>query len=330
MAYGDMVNELRGSVPKLPVTFARTLINRAWRHVRESHLWSFNLFQSALVTPPLVNAGTVTTVQGASTITFDATAIAALNTSSSLVSLLTQRQFRPSSVPGAGGVYSLIAYNSTSGVATLDRPMDDVSLTAGAYTIYQAYYTPPMRDFLTWISVRNLAWSNSLDLTLTRQQLDERDPQRSLYSTPSALVPLGVDARGLGTATPSATLGYPMFELWGQAIAPYTYQCYGLRRGTDLVELTDTLPAAIDEELVLAKARSYAYEYAEAQKDMSPRSSGPDFRFLIGASEAEFKRLLILYRKQDRELVDNYYSIHRLHGRRVYHYDTLAGVAGPS
>ena len=324
MAFGDLQAELRGCVPKIPFAYARTLVNRAWRVVRESHLWSFNLFQSSLVSPPLVNAGTVTTTQGANTVIFDATATAALNASSSLVSLVTQRQFRPSASPGIAGIYSIIAWDQVS-TATLDRPMDDLGGTAIAYSVYQAYYTPPMSDFLKWITVRNLAWADWLDVDMTREELDKLDPQRSWVAQPTAIVSLGTDQR-----PGSPTLGWPMFELWGQPISPYTYQCYGLRRGTDLVNLTDTLPPSIDEALVLAKARYFAYEWAEANKDMSPRSSGPDFRFLMGAADSEYKKLLIQYRRQDKELVDNYYSIHRLQRMWVPHYSTLSGTAGPA
>jgi len=325
-----MQAELRGSVPKLPFSYAKTLINRAWRHVRESHLWSFNLFQSSLVTPPLVSSGTVTTTQGLSTVTFDSVALAALNASESITSLVTQRQFRPGAYPGIAGIYSIIAFDPIGGVATLDRPMDDATATGTSYSVYQAYYVPPMQDFLTWLSVRNLSWSNSLDLTMTRQELDTKDPQRSLYSTPSAIVALGTDQRGAGTPTPSATLNYPMFELWGQPVAPYTYQCYGIRRGTELVNPTDTIAPQVGQSCVMAKARQYAYEWAEANKDMSPRSQGPDFRFLMAQAEAEYKKDLIMYRRQDKEFVDNYYYIHGLTGERIYHYDTIAATAGPS
>lgn len=324
-----MVAELHGSFPKMPFSYGRTLVNRAYRHVRESNLWSFNLFQSSFVSPPLINVGTATTVQGSPLVSFDSTAIAALNASSSLVSLLTQRQFRPSPSPGIGGIYSIIAWDAALGNATLDRPMNDPAGTNVPYSIYQAYYAAPMADFLTWISVRNLSWPNDLDITITRGELDRRDPQRTWVSQPTAIVGLGTDHRGEGTLTPSPTLGWPMFELWGQPIQPYTYQCYGLRRGVDLVNPTDKLPLALDETLVLAKARFYAYEWAEANKDMTPRNTGPDFRFLMGAADSEFKKLLTQYRRQDKELVDNYYSVHHLHHITGYHYSTLVGMAGP-
>lgn len=327
MAYQDMRAELRGSVPKLPFAFTGTLINRAYRVICESNLWSFNLFESAWVSPPIINAGTATVTQGLPTVSFDATAQAALVAGSTLYSLITQRQFRI----GVGGVYNIISYNSGTGVATLDRPFLDPSMTATAYTVYQAYYVAPMSDFLGWLSVRNTSMFLDLGLDETRAGIDARDPQRSWYQFPTEVVPWGVDIRGLGTATPSSTLGYPLFELWGQAVTPFTYQCYGIRRGQPLVNPTDTLPYALGEDIVLAKAREYAYEWAEANKDMSPRSSGPDFRFLIGKTQDEYGKLLKMYRRQDREFVNNWLSIRNLYwsSRLFGYYNTISGVAGP-
>jgi hypothetical protein len=119
--------------------------------------------------------------------------------------------------------------------------------------------------------------------------------------------------------------------LWGQPVSPFTYQCYGIRAGADLVNPGDTLPQPLGENLILHKARTYAYEWAEANKDTVPRSQGPDFRFLIGQEEVEFKRQLILYRKQDKEFVNNWLSSrsNELGGRGLGFYNTLTGTAGP-
>src|ERR1700686_3030879 len=113
MAFINLVTELRGSVPKLPISFAPTIVNRAWSSIRRANLWSFNLFESSWITPPLISTGTVTATQGLASLTFDATAIAAINAAqiAQPYSLITQRQFRI----GVGGIYSLIAYNPTSG-----------------------------------------------------------------------------------------------------------------------------------------------------------------------------------------------------------------------
>lgn len=322
-----MSAEIRGSIPKLPISFAKTLVNRAWRAVRESNLWSFNLFESSWITPPSEQSGTCAVVQGSATIIFDATARAALlaDQISQPYSLLTQRQFRV----GVGGIYSLISLDSAfsaNGIATLERPYADPSNTAAAYIVYQLYYPAPFKDHRAWISVRNPQMFIDLDLTQTRAQTDAMDPQRSWYQFPTRVVSFGRDARA-----GSATKGYPLFELWGQPVTPFTYQCYGVRNGVDLASPDDVLPEPLDEDLVLAKARSFAYNWAEANKDMVPRSSGPDWRFLIGNAEKEFKDLKVLYRKQDREFVLNWFISrgHALGGRGLGYYNTLAGFAGP-
>lgn len=321
-----MWSEIRGSVPKLSINFAQSLVNRAWRQVRESNLWSFNLFESSWITPPLINAGTVTAVQGSNTLTFDPTianpAILAAQAAQPY-SPITIRQFRV----GIGGIYNIITYNFGTGVATLDRIFADPGGTNISYQIYQVYYTAPYADHRAWLSVRNPQMFIDLDLIRTRAQIDSMDPQRSWYQFPTCVVPFGRDER-----PGSATLGYPLFELWGQPVAPFTYQCYGVRNGLPFTLPTDTVPQPLDEELILCKARAYAYEWAEANKDMSPRSSGPDFRFLIGAVEKEFRDMKVTYRRQDRELVLNWFINRRndFGGKNIGYYNTLAGFAGPS
>lgn len=321
-----MYGELRGAVPKLPIDYARTLINRAWRQVRESALWSFNILEFSWISPPQVTTGTANITQGATTGTFDASAIAALNASVTLYSPITSRQFRVA----FGGIYNIIQYNSVTGAFTLDRPFGDQGGAAITFQIYQVYYTPPVKDFLALFSVRNPQMFMTLDLSKTRAWLDATDPQRTWYQFPSKVIKFGTDQRGAGTSTPSATLGYPLYELWGQPLQLFTYQVYGCRKGADLSAATDTLPPAVGEDLVLSRAKAYAYEWAEANKDMVPRASGPDFRFLIGQSLDVYQKLLVQYRRQDRELVNNYLRLAQMNERQaVGIYNTLASVAAP-
>jgi hypothetical protein len=327
VAFVDMSAEIRGCIPKISILFARTLVNRAWRAVREANLWSFNLFESSWITPPLEASGTCNVAQGFPIITFDATARAALvaDQISQPYSLLTQRQFRV----GVGGIYSIIKLDpnfSTNGVATLDRPYADPSNAAAAYQVYQLYYPAPFADHRAWLSVRNPQMFIDLDLTTTRAAVDAMDPQRSWYQFPTRVVSYARDTR-----PGSATLGFPLFELWGQPVAPFTYQCYGVRNGVDLINPGDTLPQPLDEDLVLSKARELAYEWAEANKDSQPRNSGPDFRYLMGKAQKDHTALKVLYRKQDREFVLNWFVQRQtvLGGRGLGYYNTLAGFAGP-
>jgi hypothetical protein len=328
-----MQTELRGSLPKLPFAFTKTLINRAWRVIRESDLWSFNLFEASWISPPVINTGGVTVTQGFNTVQFDATATAAINTAqaSQPYSLITQRQFRPGNVAGVAQIYNLISYNPATGAAVLDRIYADPSGNDTAYNLYQLYYPAPYLDHLGWISVRNMQMFLDLDLDTERQVIDAWDPQRSWYQFPTRVVPYAIDIRGQGTATPSATLGYPLFELWGQPVTPFSYDLYGLRRGTDLSNPTDTLPIQVGEDCVIARARMYAYEWAEANKSMAPRAEGPDFRYLYSVAEKEFKDRLGWYRKQDKEYVDNWFTIRnpQWYSRAFGYYNTIASVAGP-
>lgn len=322
--------ELRGSVAKLPFAFTGTLVNRSYRTIRTNNLWSFNLFESSWISPAMVSIGTVTTTQGLATLTFDATAISAINASqiANPYSFITQRQFRNSQ---AGGIYSIISYNSVSGAATLDRIFADPGGAGQSYQLYQVYYAAPFADFRTWLSVRNPQMFIDMDLTTTRSEIDAMDPQRTWYQFPTRVVPYGIDIRGQGTSTPSATLGYPLFELWGQPIQPFVYQCYGIRNGADLVNPADTLPLQIPEELVMARARDYAYEWAEANKDMSPRSTGPDYKYLRGATMDDYKKLLQKYRQLDKDFIDNWLTAREpaFAARGIGYYNTLAGYAGP-
>lgn len=329
MPLADMMAELRGSVPKLPISFTKTIVNRAYSSIRRANLWSFNLFESAWITPPLINTGTVTATQGSATITFDAAALAAINAAqiAQPYSLITQRQFRI----GVGGIYSVIAYNSITGAATLDRIFGDPGGAGMSYNLYQLYYAAPFQDFRTWISVRNPQMFIDLDLVTTRAEVDAMDPQRTWFQFPTRVIPYGIDIRGAGTANQSSTYGFPLFELWGQPIQLFTYQCYGVRNGADLINPSDTLPIQIREETVIARAKDYAYEWAEANKDMTPRATGPDFKFLRTATMAEYKELLQKDRQVDKDFVDNWLTSRMpgLAGRGYGYYSTLSGFAGP-
>jgi hypothetical protein len=331
--FGDLTAELRGVVPKFPISYAPTIVNRAWRDIRQRHLWSFNLVEFAWISPLPVTTGLCTFTQGSATITFDATAVAAINAFqiANPYVLVTQMQVRSGNVAGLSGIYNIIAYNPGTGVATLDRIYADASGTAVSYTLFQAYYTPPVKDWLTFLSVRNMQMFLDLNLSKTKSWVDARDPQRSWYQFPTHVIPFGRDNRGSGTATPSSTLGYPLYELWGIAVTPFTYDCYGLRKGVDLVNPTDALPDPVGEDTVMALAEFYAYKWAEANKGLESRMVGSDYRFLMATALDEYKRLLARDRREDRETLDNYFQAKEpdIASHAFGYYNTVGMVAGP-
>src|SRR5690242_15467666 len=133
-----MYQELTGAVAKLPVNYAQTIINRAYKDLRRKNLWSFQLFEGNWVSPNLLNTGTCTVTQGSATVQFDATASAAIIAASGagpFPTTITQRQFRIDT----STIYNIWGYDATGGVVTLtlDRPYTDASGSSQAYMIYQ-------------------------------------------------------------------------------------------------------------------------------------------------------------------------------------------------
>jgi hypothetical protein len=321
MSFQSMSAELRGYIPKLPIAHAKILVNRAYRTIRERNLWSFQLWEGQWISPPQFSGiGTCTTVQGSNQVQLDATAIAELAAilPTQGYSLLTQRQFRISVGGTLSGLYNIWAYSTGTGILSLDRQFGEGSVTNSAFNIYQAYYVPQVNsgasptyinDFKGWISVRNIQYYIDLRTNrYSRTQLDEIDPQRTNYIWPTDVVPYMRDANPA-----SATYRYFMYELWGNPLSNYVFQLMGIRLGLDLVAPTDQLPAAIGEDVVLCLARSYAYGWAEANREHGAGNrlyyTGPDFKFLSGADMKQYDTLLKLYRQQDRDVVDSWFFI---------------------
>lgn len=322
MAFRDMWALVRGSVPKMPLEFAKTAVRDAYKDIRRKNLWSFQIYDSNWSSPALVNAGLATTVLGSNQVVLDATAAAAVIASVNALNPINQRQFRV-------GIQTICNINSFDGVNTLtiDRLYPDPSSTLTAYNLYQMYYPAPYRDHLSFVSVRNMVMPTDLILEMTRGWLDEQDPQRTWWYFPTHCVFYrnGVDADN------TATYKFPIFEVWGPPTSQQSYQLYGLRKGPELVSASDTLPEAITEEAVTCLAKMYAYEWAEANKGAIPRNQGPDYKFLMGETKARYNEVMRDLRKQDREIVDNWFFVRRstLYGRYMATYNSAVGVANP-
>jgi hypothetical protein len=319
-----MYSELKGSVPKLPTPLAKTLIQRAWADVRRQNLWSFQIYDSNWISPQMINTGTATATQGSNIIVLSAAAAAAVTASIAAVGAfnpINQRQFRI----GISTVYNIISFSTPN--LTIDRGFMEPSTSGAAYQIYQVYYPAPFSDHLTWVSIRDMVNFTDLVTTKSRIWLDEQDPQRTWYYFPTH----SVFYRNGTDATNALTFKYPIYELWGVPLTNRSYQLYGIRKGVDLTGNTDTLPGAVTEECVIERAKKYVYEWAEANKGSLPRNQGPDFKYLMGESDAAYKRLFKDLRRQDRETVDSWFSIRRssLYGKYYAQYNTVNGTAYP-
>ena len=322
--FKELYRELGGVVPKIPRQLCKTLINRAWGNFRRQNLWSWLLFDANWFSPSPVNSGTVTTVQGQNTVTFDATATAAINAIGLLPSPVTARQFRI----GVNPIYNIWQWDAVAGVATLDRLYSEVSGAGASFNIFQSYFPAPFQDFKRFETVKDMVNNFCLDCTKDRAWVDQRDAQRQWgWGWPTHVVPYGTDKNPA-----SPTLGWPLFELWGQPQSNLPYALYGERKGTDLVDDSDELPNGIGSDVIIAKAKPYAYEWAESNPSSDPKVRAPNYSALAAGANAEYLRLYREYRKEDREFVDNWF-VNRVPaqgtGRMVPFYNAVTGMANP-
>jgi len=320
MTYLQMWSELKGMVPNFPVPLAKTCINRAWRDVRRQNLWSFQLYEGNWITPAVISAGAVTVTRGSTAVTVDATAQAAINAISS-ISTIVQRQFRTSV---GRTIYNIAGWSSGTLTLALDRAYGETSAANTGYQILQVYYAAPYQDHLTFFSIRNQEFFRILKHNTPRHELDRRDPMRTWSNFPSHVAMYQTDNNST-----SPTYRYPLYEIWGIPLSVMTFQLYGVRKLTDLTLPSDSLPPQIGEDCIVELAKVYAYQWAEAHKaDLA--KGGPDWKFLMGSAMSEHKRLLKDYRRQDRETVNNFFSIRQLPSDRAHaYYNGLVGVAYP-
>lgn len=290
-----MASELGGQVSSLPGgggTFARTLVNRAWLQVQTEFVWSFLWGDCAIPTPSPIQTGTVTVVPGTATITADAAASAAW-TGLGLVNPLTTRQFRVDQ----GTIYNIIAASftvPTAVVLTLDRAFVDpvTSNTGVGYQILGVYFNAPTRDFMWWESIRDPISGYTLGTTRTREEIDDMDPQRFQSGWPEEVLPYLVNP------WPGNFNQFPMYEIWPAPLNNYTYVGTYFRAGTAFTLPTDTVAVPLGEDIVLEKAKEYAYEWGAANPDKAPKA---DYKFLIAKCSKTYQGMLNRYMLKDEE-----------------------------
>lgn len=324
----DMTSELTELVPGMSRIRAKKLVNRAFKIVQDSCLWSFQLGQGGFSTPEVTTAGTISATLGLSTITGDATASAAW-IALPLYWATTLQQIRAQGF----SIYSVIAMDTTNPdavVLTLDRPfVDPLPFFAGVgYQLFQQYIPAPPR-FKRWLNISDMFNCYSLDIWTGERTVDLIDPARLYTSNPYVAAGVGQDQRGAGTDNASATLGQQLFELYPNPQTEISYQTYFVQEAPYLENNSDTLPHPIDEELVVQKALTWAYRDAEARRDiMASKGTVGNFLALKKEAEADFLTRLKTLRLMDRDAVDSYMvRMSAMGGRNMPYYNPLSGRA---
>ena len=245
----------------------------------------------------------------------------------------------------SAGTQSGVAF-STGATMTLDRPYQEISSANQGYSIFQCYYVSPVPDFKDWASIRDMVNYNHLFTNKKREYFDQMDPQRTFYYIPTHVAFYQNDQN-----PNSSTYGWPMFEMWGAPTYQLTYQLYGYRKGfvltngvptpisasslgsglpVALVNPSDDLPTALGEDCVMAKARYYAYEWAEANRVKGDRIG--NYLQLKNGALVEYSRLYKDYRRDDRATTDAWHTKFRRTRNwpnREPSYNAIAGVASP-
>lgn len=273
--------------------------------------WSFQrsiVYGGWLCPGRVMNQGTFTVTPYQNTVIADATATASLlafsqNAANPFITTLQFRNLRYS-------IYNIIAYddgqtpfdpisftgspNYPYATLTLDRPwMESFNGPGMSYMIYQCYFVSPVKDFRKFIEIRDTRNAFRLNFwTMTEAELAVRDPQRTQFADPGFVVPAGVDQR-----PNSATLGWPMFELWPQQLSWVPYSFSYRRRGVVPTTYNDFLttspPYPLTEELVRWRALEVLYQWKEAQRDKSDaRGSGSNWIILSQMAQKEYAAIL--------------------------------------
>lgn len=322
MAFLDLVTTLTGELPGLSPQLARKHINWAWRDIRQMRLWSFLELDGAVVCPTQITEGAAAIVQFTDTVTLDATASAAI--AAQLLVGATPGIFNLSirfgaSTPAIGQVYNIIDFDNTTPTAvilTLNRIVMEATNATAGYQIYRPYITPPIDDFLHWITIVDMvnAFTMSNDngrLSRSSAYFDLCDPQRQAQGLAywcGAYAGAYTSNPVTGTVIPQSTVnpGTMIYELWPHPTSGQTFYVRFRRRGTDFINLLDTQPDGIPDAMILNRAKGqYSYPFAAANIGHFPTFKGVGWQGLIAMANGNFTTDLLLAKKNDNETALN-------------------------
>ncbi len=301
--YLELTAELTGILPGLSPLLAEKYINRAWKEICDAKTWGFLRADVSIRCPGVVIAGAVSITENLTTITFDATASAAL-LALGTVPGLEALQVRFGAAGTTGGIYNMRVVDSvtdpTAIVVTLDRIVVEATNATSTYQVFRAYVAAPA-DFRRWESITepdNAIRMDRARLRHTSSDFDIWDPQRQSQGLAYFL------GHYLGnrilntttqTVTPNATSarGAPIYEFWPTPTNGQNFFARYQRRGLAFTANAGELPDQISDGLVLARALGYhAYTFAQANQAHFPTFKGVNWGQLTLAARAEYRELL--------------------------------------
>jgi len=310
MQISTMAQQMAGEVPGLPPLLARVYVQRAVQEVVDEYAWSWNIQEGIHVVPALVKDGSVSVVKFSQFVTFDATAQTVLLAITLATPALIERQFR---VGSSGTIYNILAYDTSTGIATLDRIYTETTNATAGYSIYKCYYGPPSidgvipnTDFLRYLTVNDPATGYTISgrrLNVSRVELNRRDPQRASLGNPWCLSPYRPIPNGLvnGILPNGPNTGQMQYELWPHPVTAGVFVCQFAKQYA-ASGAADYFPHQSSEALFYFKAMDYAYRWAMSMSRSKPELSGIDWRFLISDNKTRYQGELVTSKRQDQEI----------------------------
>jgi hypothetical protein len=302
---GQFAAEMKSWFSQIDPLATTTLVQRAYRDIRKSRDWSFNVQNGVWLSPSPISTGTVTVTFLSTQVACDATAYpfwAAQATTAPPLCPLTQRQFR---VTG-GPIYNIVGFSPNTpspglGTITLDRPYTEQSASGGSYYIFQNYAAAPTLDFKRWLS-----WTDPINdyrfrrrnLYRTKEELDRMDPQRTSYSWPYIV------ATHDYTLLPGDTQMRPRFEIWPLPSQQIGYVTEWLVNGEGGVSLNSVLPPQISDETIMARARHYGHQVVANQPNVDVKVKAWHLN-AMRAADAEYVDLLNKDKMADNSIFDS-------------------------
>lgn len=229
---------VKAVVPAATTELARHWVELAWMRLAERRNWSWRLRKTAIRIPAAHTTGTVTVTAQSTTV---------LGAAAGFTAAMAGRQFRV----GVSPLYTILAVDVAAQTLTLDAAWASDTAAGQSYTILQAYITPP-DDFLAWISVVDHVEQRRLNLDISQDELDVRDPSRQWAGGPPAAL-VGVEYTRESAGIVHAPIYVTLDTFPGLGPSPWMYMYArgtytGQEDATFLIRLTSSSTFAYKKE----------------------------------------------------------------------------------
>ncbi len=247
--------------PDVGQFLAQNLVRNAFLRVAERRRWSWLIKFGQFVSPNPYTTGTVSVVQGSTTVTGVATAWL------SAVPTLLYQQFR---IGINAPIYTIVEVTDDTHLE-LSSAYGGATQSSQVYRIYQCFFPTPT-DYHSMLTLWDPAMNWQLNLNIKQEQLNNWDAQRANMGNAYMVSYRDTSQYFIGT-TPT-TPGVPRLELWPHSTGrtfPYLYES----RCVDISDPASILPRFIRGDMLLEMAMADAAYYPgtrdkpNAYKDIS-------------------------------------------------------------